>query len=302
VKRLLSLTLLPALGVALGIAPAETINGTGIRRPFGYSLDSSDGEARTPKILYHGGPILLGSVPVYIIYYGTFPSNTISIVNDFFSTIGGSLQYNVNTTYFNGQGTHIQNSISFSTSGNVYNDNYSLGKTFNGNTVQTVVKNAIQGGHLPADATGIYFVVTAMDVTIPGFCNSFCAYHANSTSIISGLDIKYSLIPDPTQACAGCDGNVTIFGQNITPNGDLGADEMTDSIMHELSEAVTDPDINAWFTRRGLENGDLCNFKYGTTYTAPNGAIANAHLGSRDYLVQTIWENTGAGFCANTLP
>ena len=301
-KRLLSLTLLPALGVALGIAPAETINGTGIRRPFGYSLDSSDGEARTPKILYHGGPILLGSVPVYIIYYGTFPSSTISIVNDFFSTIGGSLQYNVNTTYFNGQGTHIQNSISFSTSGNVYNDNYSLGKTFNGNTVQTVVKNAIQGGHLPADATGIYFVVTAMDVTIPGFCNSFCAYHANSTSIISGLDIKYSLIPDPTQACAACDGNVAIFGQNITPNGDLGADEMTDSIMHELSEAVTDPDINAWFTRRGLENGDLCNFKYGTTYTAPNGAIANAHLGSRDYLVQTIWENTGAGFCANTLP
>ena len=301
-KRLLSLTLLPALGVALGIAPAETINGTGIRRPFGYSLDSSDGEARTPKILYHGGPILLGSVPVYIIYYATFPSSTISIVNDFFSTIGGSLQYNVNTTYFNGQGTHIQNSISFSTSGNVYNDNYSLGKTFNGNTVQTVVKNAIQGGHLPADATGIYFVVTAMDVTIPGFCNSFCAYHANSTSIISGLDIKYSLIPDPTQACAACDGNVAIFGQNITPNGDLGADEMTDSIMHELSEAVTDPDINAWFTRRGLENGDLCNFKYGTTYTAPNGAIANAHLGSRDYLVQTIWENTGAGFCANTLP
>ena len=301
-KRLLSLTLLPALGVALGIAPAETINGTGIRRPFGYSLDSSDGEARTPKILYHGGPILLGSVPVYIIYYGTFPSSTISIVNDFFSTIGGSLQYNVNTTYFNGQGTHIQNSISFSTSGNVYNDNYSLGKAFNGNTVQTVVKNAIQGGHLPADATGIYFVVTAMDVTIPGFCNSFCAYHANSTSIISGLDIKYSLIPDPTQACAACDGNVAIFGQNITPNGDLGADEMTDSIMHELSEAVTDPDINAWFTRRGLENGDLCNFKYGTTYTAPNGAIANAHLGSRDYLVQTIWENTGAGFCANTLP
>jgi hypothetical protein len=30
--------------------------------------------------------------------------------------------------------------------------------------------------------------------------------------------------------------------------------------------------------------------------------VANAHLGSRDYLIQEIWENTGAGFCANTLP
>jgi hypothetical protein len=152
------------------------------------------------------------------------------------------------------------------------------------------------------DATGIYFVVTATDVTIPGFCNSFCAYHANSSTIVTGLDIKYSLIPDPTQACAGCDGNVAIYNQTITPNGDLGGDEMTDSIMHELSEAVTDPDGSAWYTRRGAENGDLCNFKYGTTYTAPNGAIANAHLGSRDYLIQEIWENTGAGFCANTLP
>ena len=301
-KHLLSLSLLVSLGVALGIAPAETINGTGIRRPFGYPLDSSDAEARTPKILYHGGPILLGSVPVYIIYYGSFPSSTISIVNDFFSTIGGSPQYNVNTTYFNGQGAHIQNAISFSTSSHIYNDNYSLGKSFNSNTVQTVVMNAIQGGHLPADATGIYFVVTAMDVTIPGFCKSFCAYHANSSTIVTGLDIKYSLIPDPTQACAGCDGNVAIYGQSITPNGDLGADEMTDSIMHELSEAVTDPDGSAWYTRRGAENGDLCNFTYGTTYTAPNGAIANAHVGSRDYLIQEIWENSGAGFCANTLP
>jgi hypothetical protein len=301
-KHLLSLILLVSVGVALGIAPAETINGTGIRRPFGYSLDSSDAEARTPKILYHGGPILLGSVPVYIIYYGAFPSITTSVVNDFFTNIGGSPQYNVNTTYVNGQGAHIQNAISFSTTGNTYNDNYSLGKNLSGSGVQNVVKGAIQGGHLPPDATGIYFVVTATDVTIAGFCSSFCAYHANSTTIVSGLDIKYSLIPDPTQACAGCDGNVAIFGQNITPNGDLGGDEMTDSIMHELSEAVTDPDGSAWYTRRGLENGDLCNFKYGTTYTAPNGAIANAHLGSRHYLVQTIWENTGAGFCANTLP
>jgi hypothetical protein len=65
-KHLLSLILLMSVGVALGIAPAETINGTGFRRPFGYSLDSSDAEARTPKILYHGGPIPLGSVPVYI--------------------------------------------------------------------------------------------------------------------------------------------------------------------------------------------------------------------------------------------
>ncbi|PWU00533.1 MAG: hypothetical protein C5B51_24965 [Terriglobia bacterium] len=291
------------LGVmSLSIASAETVNGTGIRRPYGYPIPADNDAARSPKITYHGGPILLGSVPVYIIYYGAFPAITTSIVNDFFSNIGGSPQYNVNTTYFDGQGNHIQNAITFSLATSVYNDNYSQGKNLSGNGVQKVVQVAIQGGHLPADSTGIYFVVTATDVTIAGFCSSFCAYHANSTSIVAGMDIKYSLIPDPTQACAGCDGNVAIYGQNITPNGDLGGDEMTDSIMHELSEAVTDPDGTAWFTRGGAENGDLCNFTYGSTYIAPNGAVANAHLGTRDYLIQEIWENTGKGFCANTLP
>jgi hypothetical protein len=299
-KILRSVVLLTALGA--GLASAETVNGTGIKRPFGYSSSSDEQAARTPTILYHGGPILLGAVPVYIIYYGTISSTTTGIVNDFFTSIGGSPQYNVNTTYFDAQNNHITNAISFSPASSIYNDNYSQGKTLIGNGVQNVVKNAIAGGHLPADPTGVYFVVTATDVKIPGFCSSFCAYHANSSSIVSGMDIKYSLIPDPTQACAGCDGNVAIFGQSITPNGDLGGDEMTDSIMHELSEAVTDPDGTAWYTRAGAENGDLCNFTYGTTYIAPNGAVANAHLGSRDYLIQEIWENTGAGFCANTLP
>jgi len=304
-KHFLSAVLLTTLGLGLSLANAETVNGTGIRRPFGYSSGSTDAQdARTrQQILYHGGPILLGSVPLYLIYYGSFPSSTISILDDFFSTIGGTPQYNVNTTYYDANNNHIQNAITFSTASSIYFDNYSQGKTWNNSTVQTVVKNAIQGGHLPQDPTGIYFVVTAMDVTIPGFCSSFCAFHANSTSIISGLDIKYSLVPDPTQACSGCDGNVAIYGQTITPNGDLGADEMTDSIMHELSEAVTDPDGSAWYTRRGAENGDLCNFTYGTTYTAPNGAIANAHIGTRDYLIQEIWENsTSQQACANTLP
>jgi hypothetical protein len=73
---------------------------------------------------------------------------------------------------------------------------------------------------------------------------------------------------------------------------------MTDSIIHELSEAVTDPDISAWYTKNGQENGDLCNYNYGTTYPAPNGALANAHLGKRDYLIQRIWQNANPGFCA----
>jgi len=63
---------------------------------------------------------------------------------------------------------------------------------------------------------------------------------------------------------------------------------------------VTDPYGTAWFGPGG-ENGDLCNFNYGTTYIAPNGTHANTHLGTRDYLVQTIFSNT-ENKCLNTLP
>ena len=57
------------------------------------------------------------------------------------------------------------------------------------------------------------------------------------------------------------------------PYGDSGADEMVDSIMHELSETVTDPDLNAWYTSNGSENGDLCNYNYAARNITPHGAV-----------------------------
>ena len=289
------LQLLTLFVAALGAALAQVPAGAKYRVPFGAS-----GESHTPQILYHGGPILLGSVPIYIVYYGSFQSSTVQIVNDFFSNLGGSPPFAVNTTYYDAQGNFISGALSFSPASSVYFDSYSQGKIVTSGTVLKILAGALNG-HLPIDTTAEYFLITSPDVKVIGFCRSFCAYHNNSGSIVAGKDIKYALVPDPDSACYGCDGNVSIYNQNVTPNGDIGADEMTDSIMHELSETVTDPDINAWYTRLGEEVADLCNFKYGTTYTAPNGAIANAHLGNRDYLIQTIWENKNAGFCANTL-
>ena len=76
---------------------------------------------------------------------------------------------------------------------------------------------------------------------------------------------------------------------------------MTDSIMHELSETATDPDLNAWFTKNGEENGDLCNYFYGTAplYTTANGATANTMLNGHYYLIQYIWRNSTPQVCAD---
>jgi hypothetical protein len=73
---------------------------------------------------------------------------------------------------------------------------------------------------------------------------------------------------------------------------------MASIIAHELEEAVTDPDLNAWYDGRGAENADKCAWTFGTTYHAPNGALANVALGSRNFLIQQNWVNSGSGFCA----
>lgn len=77
----------------------------------------------------------------------------------------------------------------------------------------------------------------------------------------------------------------------MSPNANPVADAMVNTIAHELDEAVTDPDIDAWYADDGKqsENGDLCNWKFGATYATANGARANVRLGGRDFLVQQNW-------------
>ena len=81
---------------------------------------------------------------------------------------------------------------------------------------------------------------------------------------------------------------------------------MASIIAHELEEAVTDPDLNAWYDRRGYENADKCAWTFGATSTAGNGSKYNVTLTNatvnpavvRNYLIQQNWVNSGNGFCA----
>jgi hypothetical protein len=62
---------------------------------------------------------------------------------------------------------------------------------------------------------------------------------------------------------------------------------------------VTDPQGSGWFTSGGAENGDLCNYTYGSSLvTAPNGATANVLMNGHYYLIQKIWTNVTPQGCA----
>jgi hypothetical protein len=85
--------------------------------------------------------------------------------------------------------------------------------------------------------------------------------------------------------------------QTTGPNGNAGADGMASVLAHELEEAHTDPQLNAWYDNRGYENADKCAWTFGATYIAGNGAKANVKLGGRDYLIQQNW-NAQTQSCA----
>jgi hypothetical protein len=256
-------------------------NGNGNAKPAGNN-----------GIFYHGGPVMLGTTNAYYIWYGSWPTGTDSardILTDLASGIGGSPYFNINTTYFNGSGTHVTNAVHYAGSAD---NNYSLGKNLTDANIQTIVASAISGG-LPKDTNGVYFVLTSSDVNeTSGFCTQYCGWHTHGT--IGGSDIKYSFVGDPTRCPSSCQ------QQNTGPNGSTGADGMASIISHELEEAVTDPDLNAWYDRRGMENADKCAWTFGTTYSAPNGATANMALGGRDWLIQRNWVNASGGFCAQS--
>ena len=90
--------------------------------------------------------------------------------------------------------------------------------------------------------------------------------------------------------------------QSTGPNGNAGADGMASIIAHESEEAISDPDLNAWYDRRGAENADKCAWTFGITYAVANGSLANMKLGSRDFLIQQNWVNSGSGNCARSFP
>jgi len=252
--------------------------------------------AGTNGINYNGGPVLdtvTGSATkIYYIWYGDWTQDpgANNILTTFAQSIGGSPYFNINTTYYNASNQNVVNQAAYGGSFSV--SQYPAGSSSYAKTLTDLdIYNIVASVH-PTDTNGVYFVLTSPDVNeSTGFCTQYCGWHDHGT--INGLDIKYSFIGDAAAACpSACE------QQSTGPNGGGGGDAMASIIAHELDEAVTDPDLNAWFDSGGEENADKCVWTFGTTHNAPNGALYNVTLGGLNYLIQQNWVNFNGGFCA----
>jgi hypothetical protein len=84
---------------------------------------------------------------------------------------------------------------------------------------------------------------------------AYCAYHSYIN--VGGHAVIYGNEPY---------GNVNVCQVPGTPspNNDPEADTAATAASHELTEAITDPLLNAWYDAYGNEIGDKCAYKYGT--------------------------------------
>jgi hypothetical protein len=99
----------------------------------------------------------------------------------------------------------------------------------------SVSTDIIYGVYLPA----------GMKVTMSGgaSCSTFCGYHSHFN--YGGLDIRYAVFP--YLDCNAC----KLSTMSV-------ADMMTIVASHEIREAVTDPQLNAWYDDQGYEADDKC--------------------------------------------
>lgn len=245
----------------------------------------------SPAIAYHGGPVI-GTPNVYVIWYGAWTANQQLIITDFLHSIGGSPYFNINTTYPPISGLVNYSGAAIST--------YAGVNPLSDQDIQNIVAAAIANASLPNDLNGVYFVLTGSDVTKSGFCTSYCGWHTHAS--INGADIKYSFVGNPT-ACplvGASIGNCSAQTAS-SPNGDVGVDAMVSVIAHELEEATTDPDLNAWFDSRGYENADKCAWTFGSQ-TFVNGYYYNMTLGTRNFLIQrNLVRVSNSNYCVKGL-
>ena len=252
------------------------------------------GGGKNTGIFFHGGPVLL-SPNVQAVYWGTSRiytggptpgatgagSTDGSLVGFFMRNIGGSPYWNINHTYFDGSHNLINNSLN-------YVSYWAANSAPPGAPTDAQIANLIisgfNGGQLTFDASTIYPVFTGPGINLGGgFGSQYCAYHGHFTW--NGNSVKFAAMPYNADFPSGC-----TPGQG-SANGDPAADAEVNTLVHELEEATTDPDLNAWYDRRGFENADKCAWNFGTT------ASSNISIGGKQFLVQMNWINSGSGGC-----
>jgi hypothetical protein len=240
----------------------------------------------SPPLIYHGGPVMK-SQEAFAIFWAasgySFPSGYEEAIETYLEDVAAdsgkpSNVYSVSAQYSEESGQHALYSDSYGGS-LVDTDGYGttcpeyegfFGAEFTAcvtdEKIQEELTSVVEAEGLPHGLGVEYYMVLPPHVgsCFEGFegpeCfdEVFCAYH----SYLEAPELVYSNISYSPEDPLGC-------GVGEYPNGKSNgnADDTFSSLSHEANESITDPTLEAWFDKKGFENGDECrNTKFGEDY------------------------------------
>ena len=273
------------------------------------------GPAATPNagsaagaLAYNGGPVMHSDANYAIFWEPAGHTTTASyksVIQSYFSSVAAdsgktSNVYSTDTEYYDVSGT-TRNYIAYNASfGAALLDTQpypTSGCPSQGGQpcltdaqIAAEVNRVVTANHYPRGLGAVYYVFfpSAVDscfgsTTSSCSFNYFCAYHSSfnaSAGTTLYADMPYAAVP-------GCD-------PGERPTGDP-ADATLNVLSHENNETITDPLGNAWYDAAGNENGDKCNFTFGSALGGSSGSFYNQLISGHGFWLQEEWSNAAAG-------
>ena len=242
-----------ALGVAVlcgsvAWANPPEVQNAGTAHVF-YARGQAGRHGPSSKVLLiaHGGPVMSSGAAVTAIFWGTswpsYSGDKISGIDSFYSGISGSDYVKTNTEYADPSGNHVSSTVGY------------VRHLIDGTSAGT--RDPGTGGVLAEvskeisnpSTNGYYAVYT----DIPRGSARYCAWHSSGTS--NGVVVQFAFF-FKLDGDAGCDPGDTTSGHS------QGLAAIANVSGHELSEALTDPHLNAWYDSQGAENADKCAWTF----------------------------------------
>jgi hypothetical protein len=303
-----------------GLMPAQEGPTRATPRDYGHKVhvfptpNLNAAAADTGPLVYNGGPVMQSGVTPYAIYWvpTKLQNGAVTSMSTHYKTVlknvlGDYMAHGIdnnNTQYaqqinFTGPKTYIQNkgasAVSyvdtnpFPASGCA--DTATPGNCITDGQLQTEIVKVMTLKGWTGGLNKIFFVFTSsgegscFDATNAQCAYTYyCGYHSYLLGGALGTTpIIYANLPYGNLV------NCQVPG-TPSPNSDAIADAAATVASHELTEAITDPELNAWYTARGNEIGDLCAYNYGVVYSW-DGGMANQMWNGRFYMLQTEFDN-----------
>ena len=254
------------------------------------------GSAASNPIIYHaGGPLNVysGNVQIIPVWVGNWDANRKAVWNtilgNLVSSLGaGSINTNnhvfkTNLGYFTSNAPSLtwptSTSATVAASGSVKNGLIQVSDA----NVATYINNAIKSKVISSGAKPIYVYIGANNTRLSsGFGTAYCGWHSIGTIGVS--NIPYIAVQDFTSTYAR-----SCAAQTMSPNGDYQLDAVASILVHEIDEALTDPDLRTWYDATGAENADKCAWTFTPTFGAKKGGMANFTANGYEYLIQRNW-------------